>query len=297
MSEQFNLAFNLLDESFDSGETGNYGLALLLSETSISFCTLDIRRNKFLGLHQIVRKAPNPGEKLSNTAPSFGEFLTSAGDTFPWMKYQFRMVKIGFEGEKSTLVPAALYDPGENDRYLNFNFAQNRDDEIRSDHLLPLDAWQVYTLPHSALVATAGLFPGSRVIHASSLLIESVWLNYKNRINAVHVFLHVRGQHFDLMIFDGRQMSYYNSFPFQSPEDVTYYLIFVLEQLNYNPETIPLILLGNIEAVEGLSELLLRYVRHVETGQRNEAYRYSYILNKLPHHAFFPLLNFFSCGL
>jgi hypothetical protein len=78
---------------------------------------------------------------------------------------------------------------------------------------------------------------------------------------------------------------------------VTYYLVFVLEQLNLNPETIPLVLLGDVEATVGLSELLHRYIRHVERGRRNEAFRYSYILNQLPPQSNFPLLNFFSCAL
>ena len=99
------------------------------------------------------------------------------------------------------------------------------------------------------------------------------------------------------MIFDGRQMSYFNTFSFTNPEDVAYYLIFVLEQLNFNPETVPVVLLGAIEMGDGLSELLPRYVRNIETGRRSDAYRYSYMMNQLPPHFCFPLLNLFSCGL
>lgn len=297
MADQYTFALDLLDESFNPSDTLNCGLAIVLSETSISCCILDLRRNKFLGLHRCIRSDLKLPEGQVNPVVSFRDFLDGVARTIPWLTNSFKTVKIAFDGQKSTLVPALLFDPNETEQYLKFNFTLSQDELIYCDHLMPLDAWQVFTVPEHAVEAIRQVFPGSKVVHFSSLFIESVWINYKNRINAPHVFLHIREPLLDLMIFDGRQMSYFNTFPFANAEDVTYYLIFVLEQLNYNPEIIPLVLLGNDEAGEELSELLLRYVRHIETGRRNEAYRYSYILNKLPPQTCFPLLNFFSCEL
>jgi hypothetical protein len=102
---------------------------------------------------------------------------------------------------------------------------------------------------------------------------------------------------FDLVIFDGRQLTYFNSFSFQNPDDVVYYLIFVLEQLKFNPESMPLVLLGNVEKGGALFELLYRYIRHIEFGRRNETYKYSYLFGQVPPQLNYPLMNFLSCGL
>ena len=297
MADLFTIADNLLDESFSPHDTRHYGLAIVLSETSIGCCTLDLRRNKFLGLHRFIRTEEKPLENQSNSGSTFKDFFNGVCIAIPWLKNQFKIVKIGFDGIKATLVPDGLFDPNERDHYLKFNYSYHTDELIFCDHLMPLNAWQVFTIPESIGEAVREFFPKTKIIHVSSLLIESIWINYKNRINSPHIFLHVRDHLFDLMIFNGRQMTYFNTFPFHNPEDVTYYLIFVLEQLNFNPETIPLVLLGNVVMGDSLSELILRYVRHVESGRRNEAYRYSYMLNQLPPQTFFPLLNFFSCGL
>jgi hypothetical protein len=297
MTDKYTFAINLMDESFNPYDTRNYGLAIIMSETSIGFCTLDFKRNKFLGLHRCVRNEVPPQEGRESQIPSFREFLDGVCTTIPWLKNSFKQVKIAYHGKNSTLVPALLFDPEAREQYLKFNFTPNQDDLILSDHLMPLDAYQVFTVPERMMEAAKHIFPKSKIVHFSSLLIESVWISYKNRINSPHVFLHLREQLVDIMIFDGRQMNYFNTFTFQSPEDVVYYLIFVMEQLNFNPEMIPLVLLGDVATGEGLSELLLRYVRHIETGRRNESYRYSYILNQVPSHTLFPLLNFFSCGL
>ncbi|MDP1623654.1 MAG: DUF3822 family protein [Bacteroidales bacterium] len=297
MPDQYTIALNLQDESFNPQDTGNYGLALVMNEYGISCCTLDFRRNKFLGLYRFNRVDSKSMGAPVNTDTSFKGFVDGVFIALPWMKNPFKQVKIAFDGKETTLVPAFLFDPGEKERYFRFNFQQDQEDMVFGDHLKPLDAWQVFAVPEFILETTSAVFPGIKVVHSSSLLIESIWINYKNRINKPHVFLHVREHLFDMMIFDGCRMTYFNTFSFQNAEDVTYYLIFVMEQLNFNPETIPLILLGHVDLEDGLCELLHKYVRNIETVRRNEAYRYSYMLNQLPPQTCFPLLNFFSCGL
>ena len=297
MAERQPVSLNLTDESFNPDDTGNYGLAVLLNETGMDLSVLDFRRNKFLAVHRYAFSHAPGGDGREGANPSFRDFLSEIRTTLPWLESTFKLVKIAFNGKKATLVPDLLFDPGKEAHYYNFNYAPLQEEMVFHDHILPLDVWQVYSVPEAVVVAVREFFPRTRMIHASSLLIESVWINYKNRISSPHVFVHIREDNFDLMIFDGRLMSYFNSFPFQNAEEVAYYLIFVLEQLNFNPETVPVVLLGNSAATAGLPALLLRYLRHVEHGRRNEAYSYSYILNQLPPQNCFTLLNFFSCGL
>jgi hypothetical protein len=297
MVDQFTVLINKLDESFNPQDTRNYGLAIIFNESAFSYCILDFRRNKFLGIQQLVRIDAKTQHALPNAKQSFDEFLRHVINAMPWLKNQYKSIKIAYEGKKCTLIPAQLFDPAEKDVYLKFCFHQSEDEMAFSDHLLPMDSHQVFSMPGPVFKTIRGHYPNIKVVHFSSVLIESIWINYKNRINANRAFIHLRDRLFDLVIFDGRQMSYFNTFPFQNPEDVVYYLIFALEQLNFNPETMPLVLLGNVEKGTGVFELLFKYVRHIEFGRRNDAFKYSYILNQLQPHAHYPLLNFFSCGL
>jgi hypothetical protein len=297
MANQVTFTLNMQDESFNLHDTVNYGLAILLNETSFSCCTLDFKRNKFLAIQQCSLTDPPVVQGTTDRGVAFRDFIGEIFEVIPWLTVPHRLIKIAYNGSKATLIPSLLYDPAEKEQYFRFNYKREPDEVILSDHLMPLDAWQVFSVPGSILETMRDVFPKSNMVHASGLLIESIWINYKNRINTLHAFLHVRGRLIDLMIFDGRTMGYFNTFPFQGPEEAAYYLIFVLEQLNINPEAIPLVLLGDIASHDGLSELLRRYVRHVETVRRNESYRYSYLLNQLPSTTCYPLLNFFSCGL
>jgi hypothetical protein len=297
MADQFTVVINKFDESFNLQDTRNYGLAILFSEFSFAFCILDFRWNKYLGVQKLIRSEVKPHHALPNSQQSFDDFLRNISNAMPWLRNQYKLVKIAYEGKKCTLIPAQLFDAGEKENYLKFNFQQQEEEMTFSDHLMPMDSHQVFAIPVPILKAIRGYYPNINIVHFSSVLIESIWINYKNRINANRVFVHVREKLFDLIIFDGCQMSYSNTFPFQNSEDVAYYLIFVLEQLNFNPETVPLVLLGNVGKGTGLFDLLAKYVHHIEFGRRNEAFKYSYILNQLQPQSCYPLLNFFSCGL
>jgi hypothetical protein len=297
MHEQFAIVVNKVDESFSIQDTRNYGLAIQFSDTAFSYCILDFRHNKFLVLHKVKRNDFPSATALNAPKPAIGDFLNSVFSAMPWLKNPYKAVKIAYEGRKSTLIPGPLFDAGQIDKYLQFNFDLNPDERIFSDHLAQMDNHNVFTIPGVLADAMKVHFPAIRPVHVTSVLIESIWANFKNRINAGRVFIHMREKYFDLMIYDGRQMSYFNTFPYQNAEDVVYYLVFVMEQLNFNPEEIHTVLLGQVERASHLYELLAKYVRHVEFVRRNDAFKYSYLFNQVPSQSCYPLLNFFACEL
>ncbi|HNY01188.1 MAG TPA: DUF3822 family protein [Bacteroidales bacterium] len=289
---------SLSDGAFDASDARNYGLAVIAGEAEFSCAVLDFRKNRFIGLHHGLSSAgESVRAKSSEGDPFAASFLGSIRETIPWIQAPFRLARIAYSNKSSTLVPAPLYDSAEKMELFRFNHPSDPGEPVHADHLMPLDAWQLYPLPTRMEEPLRILFPGQKIVHISGLFIESVWINYKNRLAEPCAFLHLRGSLFDLMVFDGREMIYFNTFSFDSPEEVAYYLIFVLEQLEFNPDTLPLILYGPVDYGDALWTLLTRYIRHVRFGQRNEAYGYCQGIANLPEHRFFPLLNFFSCGL
>lgn len=295
MADHYTVLLSKLDESFNIQETRNYSLSIQFNETGFAYCILDVRRNKYIVLQQFRKNEFTTPQHPSKS--TFDDFLHQLITTMPWLKNQYKSLLIAYEGKKSTLIPGPLFDPAERESYLQFNYQEAQEEQLFSDHLTPLDNHLVFSVPNATVNSLRKHFPGVRIHHLTSVLIESIWINYKNRINANRVFLQLRDKYFDLVLFDGRQMSYCNAFSYQNAEDVVYYLIFVLEQLNLNPENIYVILLGHVERSSSLFELLSKYVRHIEFGRRNDTYKYCYAINQVSQQSFYPLLNFQSCGL
>ena len=286
-----------MDASFNPGETYQYGLAIIFGESDISFCINDLKRGKYIGLHHMVRNDTIPGIGLSQEKPTFQEFLSEVVSQVPWLKNQFKLLKIAYDGTKTTLIPSQLFDPAETLNYMDFSYGKSSENQVFSDHLENLDASLVFSIPSKTVQAVGDHFHKHRIVSSSSVFIESICTNYKNRTHSSKVFLNIHGLYFDLMIYNGHQMAYFNSFSHSCPEDIAYYLVFVIEQLNLNPEQIPLVLFGDTAKDEGLLDLLYNYIRHIEFGRRSAFFRYSFNMNEIPAHSYYPLLNFLSCVL
>jgi len=296
MADLFTMVLNKVDDSFSVQDTRNYGLYIQFDESGFVYTILDTRKNKFLVLQQMMKNEFQP-QAVPAPAISFNDFLKSILNAVPWLKNPYKQIKIAYEGQKFTLIPGPLFDAGEVENYLRLHFSLSKEETALSDHLIPLDNHLGFSIPVSTLNSIRAFFPSGSVNHITSVIAEGLWINYKNRILSNRVFLHMREKRFDLMIFDGKQMTYLNTFNVSNEDDIAYYLIFVLEQLNLNPENIHAILLGAVERNSHLQELLTRYVKHIEFGRRNEAFRYPYVFNQIPPQAFYSLLNYPSCGL
>ncbi|HSH65353.1 MAG TPA: DUF3822 family protein [Bacteroidia bacterium] len=66
------------------------------------------------------------------------------------------------------------------------------------------------------------------------------------------------------------------------------------EQLHLNPEKTELQLVGEIEKNSAIHLITLKYVRHVQFGDRGDLSDYSYQLQALPKHSYYTLFNMYS---
>lgn len=201
------------------------------------------------------------------------------------------------ENNYSTLIPKILFEEKEEEAYIGFIYGDTDRMEICNDLIDQLEMVNVYGVAKQQLEYARQLFPAVKIFHHSTAMIRSIAMHFKNRLSAVKVFIHVREQDFDLLVFDGKKVDYFNSFHFLAPSDLAYYVIFVMEQLSFNPEETGIILMGNINRDSETFELLYRYIRNIEFADRNESFRYSYIFNDIPPHQHYLLLNLGLCGL
>jgi len=295
MPDFYTVVVNRTDTAFSSQGTRNYGLSLQFNDSHIAFCILDYRVNRYIMLQEFRKNEfiprAKPGFKLS-----FEDFLRSVLMANPWLKNPFKSVRIAYEGKKSTLIPGPLFDAQESEIFLKLNFQVTEDEHILADQIQQFDNYNVYSIPKSLEESAKKLFPAARISSLSSILLQTVWMNFKTRINANRIFLHIKDKSFDILIYDGKQIKYFNTFTWMVAEDVAYFLIFVLEQLGMNPEVSSVVLLGNIDRGSNLFELVYRYVKNMEFGKRNETYKYSQVFNMIAPQSYYPLLNFNSCA-
>jgi len=109
------------------------------------------------------------------------------------------------------------------------------------------------------------------------------------------LYVNVRKSFLDITILDNQKLLFFNTFKYNTKEDFIYFVIFVMEQLQLNPEEVELVLMGMIERNSGLFETVIKYVRNVRFQSKIEKFNYSYIFNELTTHKYINLLLFEMC--
>ena len=99
--------------------------------------------------------------------------------------------------------------------------------------------------------------------HSSTILIRSLIEHAKSN-DGLSFFVHVGLNHFEIIVVEKGKVLLYNSFEYSSKEDFIYYILFTAEQLQLDPESQKVLLLGNTDKDHTLFEMVYKYIRHVD---------------------------------
>lgn len=272
------------DETLNKNAQEKYVLSIQFALDGFSFLFLDAGRKKFTGLETYTFKNVESDIKFCKLLDVFFE-----GN--PWLSGPFKDVLVIYETPKSTLVPEPLYDETEKSLFLKFNHVVSSYEQVLSNYLPNIDAHQVYALPDCLKYRLDKIFRKKTILHHSVPLIESAFINYKNQHLDNTLFLNVRNNQIDIIAYHRDGLKFFNSFYAPAPADVVYYLLFVMEQLGYNPEEVQLLLMGNIKKFSEYYELIYDYVRDIQFEMRTQVFNYSYVFDNVPAHFYYTLFN------
>lgn len=274
---------SFIDEAFDEKKTASYQLLLQMGVNDIQVAIHDKQQNKYIALEKYV---------VSNT-DNF-EALT---DLFDILSKESKLIDHVFQSviclivsNLSTLVPSVLFEEDKKEIYLNFNASLTEDEVIMTDEINSLDAKNIFALPASLKTKLNHKYSNVKYHHASSALIDTLTANNKNQTGK-KIYIHIESTHFEILLIEGKNLIFYNSFNYHSTEDFIYYVLFVFEQLQLNPEKTETILLGEVEKSSALYTLTNKYIRNIKLAERTVDSDYSYQLQTLPKHFNFTLFN------
>lgn len=290
--ETISPAFRLIDKSFDRNLSSASHLSFILSLSGFAYCILDLKQNRLTALEEITfRKQPNY-EALCSQLKSF---LSQT----PTCNAGFKSISAGIYNETATLIPSALFDENKKREFLQFNFsAESRlTGMAESDFLQEMELFNVYDAPAIIAKTFKEIYGKAKVSHFSSSLIESLFIDNKFKAG-LKIYLHFFQKkpygsvsRFEMIILKDGKLLLFNSFYFQEKEDIAYYLLFALEQLNINPGNTAVTMLGNIQKTDEAVDLMSSYVRSVEFGSRPGNFEASPVFDELPSHFYYALLS------
>ena len=207
----------------------------------------------------------------------------------------FSKAVLSVSGEKSVLIPEALFEEGRESDYLAFSNEVPAGHGVHSNQLVNIRSRCIFSVSGELAGLLEETFPASLLMHSSTPLIDVFALRMK-REEGRNVILHIQYSQFEMLVFEGAELNFYNSFSYTTAEDLLYYTLFVFEQLDLNHEKDGVQVYGEVDQYGNLSELLQRYLGKVNFGHRTDMMVYSPSLDLIPGHYYANLFHHFLCA-
>lgn len=161
-----------------------------------------------------------------------------------------------------SLVPASLFDETKASEYLKFNSKILANDYIAHDILEKEGIVIVYVPFMNINNFFFEKFGSFDYYHATAVLLRTV-LEREN-YSLPKMYLHFQKSSFDCIVLNHGELQLCNTYTYKTPEDFIYYTLFCMEQLQLNPDTVPVLLCGEIERDDANYQIAYTYIRNID---------------------------------
>ncbi len=211
----------------------------------------------------------------------------------PLLSQSFDSVLVLFQNELSNFVPDKFFDEENTADYLKFSSKIIKTDfisyDILKDHAT-VNVFVPYMNINNYLFEVYGEFEYK---HASTILLEQI-LKTEEGSTVDKMYINVEPFHFEMVVTKKGEFQLYNTFEYFTKEDFIYFILFNVEQLKLDPETLTVKLSGKIAKEDVLYQLLFKYIRFVEFNQPSKLYTYKDTLENYSKHHYSLILNSFN---
>lgn len=194
-----------------------------------------------------------------------------------------------------TLVPNSLFSSEESLAYLKLNHEVSEENHltVQENNIESLNSTLVFGFPKRIHELFKQQFAGFQLLHYGSPLLELSGLELSLQNESFK--LHIQYDHFEIIYNKAGKLVFFNRYNYQTVEDLIYYLLYVMEQLQVDRDEIQLEAFGEFEEQSAIFEMLLKYIRKVKIRNRTAEMKYSAVLSELPKHYYFNLFNQYLC--
>ena len=185
----------------------------------------------------------------------------------------------------ATLVPDRLFSPHECSKYFHLLQASKPETIFSHEALNGFDCHLVW--------GANSLFQQFVNRYQPKHLAGSLIRNFHERASeeGYSIFMNIRGNDAQIVVYDLRRLVFYNTFEFNKPADLLYFVLLVFEQFRMNPEQVPLQVTGALLKDSAHYNLLYKYIQNIVFINHKTASGLPKSDSALPAHFWFDLLS------
>lgn len=278
-------------DSFDPAYTDKSVLCLEVGRDRLRLLVQDTR-GQALYLEDYAFPSLLTSQPLASMLPNVirNHTVLSAG---PWQE-----IRIGVNSPSFTLIPKPLFRKEYAGSYLALmrgntlpahEFAQAYDHEAEG-------FLSVFNLEHPLADYFSEVYPLQPLTYVhqiSSLLLATADLD-RHMLTPDNVYLYFEDEFVTIIHRKGRQLHYCNRFGYKNVQDLTYYILYILNEQNINSEATAISLFGEITPFADAYMELSRFVPNLAFGRTPPSLARAAEFNDLPDHRY---LSLYGLGL
>ncbi len=281
----------IAQESFDASDCGECTLCFEIDESRFRFCVIHEKHSQCLWLEDYAFDTFLNEEDFLNTVKNLvtsHPFLASD---------QWKNIRVAVNIHAFTLIPGTLFRKEYARDYLQFATGRtlSPDERVLHKFMPQIDAFSIFSMPAPWSDWLQNQYPLQQVdfFHLTSPLITGTLINQVQLQESQVVTLHLEADYFTMIYVENQSLKFCNRFPYQTPAELTYLILFCLNQLHVAPDTIRMILYGEITPYADLYLELSRFIPELNFGKNPEGLTYLTDFEDIPEHRYFGLLNTF----
>ena len=211
----------------------------------------------------------------------------------PLLSYErFEAIWVSVNSPAFTLVPGELYRKEYATSYLSlmrgypqppteqaFGFAHNE------------GFVAVFSLERALIEFMGGQYPLQPVtyIHQTSALIQATYASDRQMLSPKNLFLFFEDEYVTIIFREGHSLRYCNRFGVKNAQDLAYYVLYVLDELQTHPSDCNPVVYGEITPFAEGYIALRRFLPNLSVGTLPPGLNLSADLDELPEHRFLSL--------
>ncbi len=230
-------------------------LSIQVSLNGLSFCIVDTIANSIVQFERVsFDQELNPYELKKRLKAFLKDFKLH--------KKEFEEVVVIHRNSLFSFIPSALFDENELANYLKFNVKILANDHIVFDEISNYDLINTYVPFVNINNYLFDLFGEFTYKHTGTVMVEAL-LKAHGQSSEIICYVYLCDRQMEITVLSAKQLLLYNSFQYDSAEDFLYYLLFTLEQLKLDTESIKMRLFGDVELEDQYYNAAFQYIQHL----------------------------------
>lgn len=284
ITQEITPIFEVKDDRFEIGQIASCNLLIEISKERFRFTIYHTKNEMFMWMedYQIITLL-NENQLLDTLEIIYRNHHFLAAN-------YWKSISISINSGYFTYIPEELFTREESFKYLNFAAGDNTSETqfIYDYHHPKLSAFNVFGVDKKLTNWFKDMYTVKKIkpVHLISTLIEGIQL--LDNHNGIHI--HFEDGNFVIVYFKDNKLHFCNRFVYRTPQDATYHILFVFNQLNLNAAT-NITLYGEITTFSEAYVLLNKMVANLTFGMLPKSMKFSYFFDQMPEHRYCSLFS------